>query len=1251
MEHLLAIGIKKLIRIGGQSKSSLLEDHNLRKVSQTEMKTRSENYLVAKHYEALDREEKRIKGDLGRVHGVSRRANWPSLQYHILRKYPRIHAQFSLIDEEGFETVGRHPFELWATKAKSTSEAKFMAAGDLDGVLQRAEKDVYGLSQQERHMLVEFWSQEVHDHALDDLFERVKQTDSIQQQLTNIHDEVDRRILQNADVIGITTTGLAKRISTLKRVKCKVVICEEAGEVVEAHMISAFLPTVEHLIQIGDHEQLRPQINNFSLSLESKQGTLYQLDRSQFERLSVGERGRPRIPVAQLDVQRRMRPEISKLIRETIYHKLDDHPSTTNYPDVFGMRENVFWLDHDHFEDGQHSEMHHKSHSNIWEVEMVHALVRHIVRQGVYSSSDIAVLTPYTGQLQKLRSAMRNDFEIVLSDRDQDALEKDGFNDEEPEAQFDKHRKTPLERKKLSELLRVATVDNFQGEEAKVIIVSLVRSNQEKKVGFLRTTNRINVLLSRAQHGMYLIGNADTYSNIPMWQKVIDMLQALGSVGNSLGLRCSRHEDIPMQVSEPDDFSRLSPEGGCRLACPWRLPDCGHMCQARCHSKEMHSVFSCLQPCQRLHEPCMHACQKQTCGEDCGKCCIKLDDVQLPCGHFKDGILCHIAQDPGAIYCDTIISKKILECGHMVEVACSLDMTSNRFPCPTPCATMLSCGHPCPGTCGKCSTKTETGQISHQKCRKVCGRPYASCNHTCRNQCHDGTPCGPCFSPCEVRCQHSQCTLPCHEACAPCIETCAWSCEHQGSCAMPCSAPCNRLPCDQRCSRELPCGHQCPGVCGESCPEKYCHQCAMKQDCRVDLLEMKTYAEIDVNETPIVVLGCGHFFTAETLDGMVGMHDVYITDQSGRFTGLADISGALAGKIPQCPDCQRPVRQYATQRYNRVINRAVIDEMSKRFLVNGKIELKRLEDCADKLEKELEESRPYIARPTRLHNAISHNQAVLEYVAKLLQTRSGLSSGLKKEIKIFLRKVADRHQPAQKLHAAQIHAIRKNKLKSLDERLASLDIRGKVPVERDQRITLGGRMVQIRTECIALEDKFSIMAALPAEIPIPTSGSPKFTRDFFRRCATFIRDCNTENLPKLAVEGSLYFARIARLYRASGLSNGDEKLTEYVNEAIELLGKAVEHCRQPFQNAQQLKMAAEQSIKLLRDKWYEAVTSEELASIKRAMVSGPGGIATHSGHWYNCANGHPVRFSPFLFNVSLPVSGASLSTVDTLILY
>ena len=1215
-------------------------------MSQAETKTRSENYLLAKSFETLDAEAKRIQQDLGRIHGIGKRTDWSNLQYHLRQFYSRIHGQFSEIDEDGFRRVGRHSFELWAPKATSLIESQSMedtalAGNELYRILEKAEINIHALSQQERQNLIRMWGQEVQDIALDGLFERVKQTESTQQQIRNIYDEVDRRVLQDADVIGITTTSLAKRIATLQCVRCKIVICEEAGEVMEPHIISALLPTVEHFIQIGDHEQLRPQIQNYHLSLESKQGTLYQLDRSQFERLSVGVPARLKMPVAQLNVQRRMRPEISTLIRETIYPKLADHSSTTNLPDVIGMRKNVFWLDHDHFEEGQRSEVHHKSHSNLWEVEMVHALVRHLVRQGEYNSSEIAVLTPYTGQLQKLRSAMRNDFEIVLSERDQDALEKDGFNldatnsgDEETDNRLNQ-RKAPLEKKQLSDLLRVATVDNFQGEEAKVIIVSLVRSNHERRVGFLRTTNRINVLLSRAQHGMYLIGNADTYSNIVMWQKVLDMLRASESVGKSLDLCCPRHKDDSIQVFKPDDFARLSPEGGCREACSWRLPDCGHMCQARCHSESMHNVFSCPQPCQRLHEPCKHACQKQTCGENCGVCLAKLNDIQLPCGHLKDNISCYLAQVPAAVYCKTLVQKKVPGCNHTLDIECSMDVTSDRFRCPTPCAQILSCGHNCPGTCGQCNTKMAAVEISvsHQKCRKIWGRRFATCNHTCHKSCHDGKDCGPCLSPCEVRCQHSKCASNCNEACAPCIERCTWSCEHQGSCTMPCSAPCNRLPCDQRCFKQLSCGHQCPGLCGETCPEKYCHDCAMKQDARVDLLEMKTYAETDVNENPIVVLGCGHFFTIETLDGLIGMPDVYISNESGEFVGLADISGALANKIPQCPDCQCPVRQYVTQRYNRVINRAVIDEMSKRFLVNGQTECRGLETRVDELDKELEGSRLHILRSIRV--AANLNRSKIDAtMATKIKTRYDASQRLSKDISDFLRKVANRHQPAQKLHDAIVHTnAGPNVSKSLNDALASLSIKDTYhPVERDRRVTLGGRMVRIKAESIILEDKFSIADALRSTFSSDTAELPdgllnKLTKLSLKACTEYIAECNTDSLPKLAVEASLCFARIAQLYESSGVAIKNEKneATEYVKQARDLLENALELCKQPFQNAQQLKKAVEESIKLLQEERYEPVTPMELAAIKQAMVSGSRGLATHSGHWYNCVNGHPVR--------------------------
>lgn len=788
LEHLIEVGIEKIVRIGGQSKSAILEGKNLRVVSKGETKTKSEGYAVAMAIQAHEAQEKNIKKILGALHGSQKRRDWANIKAHLSSMHPLIHRQFDRVDKDGFTTVGGEPFDIWA-REMLPEQSDGLSTEPIEQLLVEATANVYAVSAHDRKRLVAHWVESIWDEKSNELFDEVKAADESQQETTNVYDEVDRRVLQTADVIGVTTSGLAKRIAALQHVSCKVIICEEAGEVMEPHMLSALLPSVEHFIQIGDHQQLRPQINNYNLSLESQQGSLYQLDRSQFERLSIGEPGRPAFPVAQLNVQRRMRPQISTLIREKLYPRLQDHAITKTLPDVVGMRKNVFWLDHDNFEEGAKADQQQKSHSNLWEVDMTHALVRHIVRQGVYSSTEIAVLTPYTGQLQKLRAKMRDDFEIVLSERDQETLMKEGFHTEEAISETD-HASgqlnagmKPLEKKKMSELLRIATVDNFQGEEAKVVIVSLVRSNKERKVGFLKTTNRINVLLSRAQHGMYLIGNTDTYSNIPMWAQVHDMLQGTDSVGKALGLCCPRHPDTEIQIVQPGDFTRRSPEGGCQLVCDRRRADCGHRCQARCHSESMHQVFSCPQPCERLHTPCRHQCQKQTCGEDCGPCLVSIDDVQLSCGHTKDSVPCYLTQDLSKIRCSVPVQKHVPECNHTVEVPCSQDVKSALFNCATPCNTTLACGHPCPGTCSRCHKKDANDQpvVKHLSCSKICGRRSATCNHTCPRTCHDSKECGPCLSPCEVRCAHSQCTLRCHEPCAPCVEKCTWTCEHKGT--------------------------------------------------------------------------------------------------------------------------------------------------------------------------------------------------------------------------------------------------------------------------------------------------------------------------------------------------------------------------------------------------------------------------------------------------------------------------------------
>ena len=752
--HLKHVGITKFIRIGGQSRTRQLDEHNLKSVSTGATRTKHEGYLLGSTHSSLEDSMKRMGASLATFHGL-RKDSLSALDHFLGTKHPKIYTQFFEKDAEGFTRVGKDPIGSWLGQGhKATSSPAPEALGEEGSqrLLRQAERDVYSVSPTDRRQLVEVWLSQMKQDRIELLHENILETEDLRKTINTVHSEVNRRTLAGADVIGITTTGMARDVSLLRGLRSKIVLCEEAGEVLEAHVISALMPSVEHFIQIGDHQQLRPTINNWStLSLESNRGQDYQLDRSQFERLALGQPGLPPMPIAQLNIQRRMRPDIANLLRRTMYPSLEDHQSILELPNVVGMRENLFWLNHDHLEDAASDEGRSKSHSNTWEVGMVQALVRHIVRQGIYKAEDIAVLTPYTGNLQKLRASLSSDFEITINDRDEEAMAKDGFAGS-PIAADSSILGLSVRKERLVECLRLATVDNFQGEEAKVIIVSLVRSNIKRKVGFLGTMNRINVLLSRAQHGMYLIGNVDTYSNVAMWNEVRSQLEAAGRIGRAMELCCPRHPDTAIRCSEPDDFSRFSPEGGCSLACDRRLTRCGHRCQAKCHSETMHEAFLCPQPCPRRHDPCSHGCDK-LCGEDCGKCMVPMHNVLLPCGHFADDIPCHQAQQPSKIICSVEVKKEVPSCKHVINAPCSADVKAKDFHCPTKCTALLGeCGHSCSGTCGKCRTE-ENGEVNmvHQPCKVLCKRPRNTCGHICQKGCHAGEPCGPCHNRCEVR--------------------------------------------------------------------------------------------------------------------------------------------------------------------------------------------------------------------------------------------------------------------------------------------------------------------------------------------------------------------------------------------------------------------------------------------------------------------------------------------------------------------
>lgn len=151
-----------------------------------------------------------------------------------------------------------------------------------------------------------------------------------------------------------------------------------------------------------------------------------------------------RIEKSQLLTQRRMRAiEISDLIRHTLYKELKDGENTTKYPKIRGAQHNVYFINHRNHEDKCENELTTKSHSNKYEVDMIIEIVKFFVRNGYTKQDDIAVLTPYLGQMVKLRDALKTTFTVVIDERDsQDLAEMEDENEDRKE---EKTENNPVE--------------------------------------------------------------------------------------------------------------------------------------------------------------------------------------------------------------------------------------------------------------------------------------------------------------------------------------------------------------------------------------------------------------------------------------------------------------------------------------------------------------------------------------------------------------------------------------------------------------------------------------------------------------------------------------------------------------------------------------------------------------------------------------------------------------------------------------
>ena len=1234
LEHLVKDGVEQLIRLGSRSKSELLQELNLHHVSKEIRQTKTEGYEKYKLYERLDDILDEIEELLPRLRDPARWNNirdW--LEIHHNSHFQQLFGRG--VDEDGFQEVKGKRFSIFNSWIKGAPK-RINSTRPVALLLNANLNDLSGF---ERSALHKHWVQQTANELNRHFLHALDSHREIKESLKKCHSEINLRCLLRAHVIGVTTTGLARNLDVLRRVRAKLLIIEEAGEVLEAHALTALLPSAEHAILIGDHEQLRPQINNYEFQIDNPRGAKFSLDISLFERLIHPQSGYPKLPYISLEVQRRMYPSIAELVRSTLYPRLQDHPSVSSYPEVNGMRKRLFWLDHDKKEDASSSHLEQSfSKTNIWEVEMTAALISHIVRQGVYQSEDIAVLTPYMGQLQKLKQRLGSSFAIVVGDRDTESLESMGLehdNGEEPNANAGSVRKTSL-----LNALRIATVDNFQGEEAKVVIISLVRSNDESRCGFLKTSNRINVLLSRARHGMYIIGNAHTARSVPMWDQVVTILEKDGNIGRTLALCCPRHKETPIEVSEPDGFSIYSPEGGCDRKCISRLK-CGHACINKCHSEPLHDAVKCLERCQRVKKSCDHACPK-VCGDLCdSKCQVEMSNIALPCGHVCKKLKCYLAQTPDAVQCQVLVEIVMPGCKHTLKVCCyKLPLAVNHL-CDAPCGAALDCGHDCKQTCMNCSTKDEDGQIlrvDHGVCINLCGRQYTTCSHACSQVCHGDKPCRLCVQPCEVRCSHSRCSKQCHEPCNPCVEDCSWSCPHRGACRLPCAVPCDLLPCSQRCSLTLDCGHQCPSVCGEICPKvQHCQQCADEsvKSSMVDFIMGLSYAEIDLDDSPCLIPSCGHILTLESMDGHMGLSEYYAI--SSEINVEQPIIALKASSVPfsaselkNCPLCRKPLRNI--NRYGRIVRRAWIDEATKKFILWANSQFVPLTSRMEQAEAELRETvsrsqtvesrllglaelTPTLGRlslePVRLAGSRDQQINIIRKAQKANARYKDVFL-LRNDIKRFLRNVDEAEQPISRIHDL-IQDARNH--------------RG-VATEITQMNDIPS-VLQVRNRLLATVLLFRCDYAILFNF-VTGGGGAAFKGSLpdcrlhlalnRKECEYLIQDSRLRQQPAQEVEGLLYYARFVALERGRSANLSDVDMANLVDRANDHIHLARDICNAHSGQTAGLLAEVSEAENMLREAtFYAPVTNAERAAVYAAMAQDFRG----TGHWYYCVNGHP----------------------------
>lgn len=343
--------------------------------------------------------------------------------------------------------------------------------------------------------------------------------DRLKSRAAEIELRINAELFGEARVIACTLVGSAHHL--LEGMKFGTLFIDEAAQALEA---ACWIPMkkASRVILAGDHCQLPPTVKSIAALRAGLGKTL-------MERIAENK---PEV-VTLLKIQYRMNDEIMRFSSDWFYGGKVESAPQIKYRSVLDYDHPITWIDTSNEENqitiegedapedsastassvsaaNQNSDLNFKEQFvgesfgriNKAEAELtLLTLAEYFTKIGkqrvLEERIDVGIISPYRAQVQYLKKLIKK-YEF-----------------------FKPYRR----------LISVNTVDGFQGQERDVILISLVRSNDEGQIGFLKDLRRMNVAMTRARMKLIILGNKDTMTKHPFYKKLWEYVKAINNNG------------------------------------------------------------------------------------------------------------------------------------------------------------------------------------------------------------------------------------------------------------------------------------------------------------------------------------------------------------------------------------------------------------------------------------------------------------------------------------------------------------------------------------------------------------------------------------------------------------------------------------------------------------------------------------------------------------------------------------------------